>query len=577
MWSVRFLSGQQAGQIYDLKLGRNIFGRGGNSDLKVHSLGISKEHCEVHVYKDKMMLVDLKSSNGTFVNGVKIQNSIIRVGDKLSLFDTIMDVIPTPEVRPKKPDAQFFDEEAEEASKPKPKSKSKPKRRLPAPVPIHMGNRMPQNYHMNYPQQGGAAMQMGQVGYPQQGPNLYQMNDQNFPSTSPPIAPLKLDQSFSDKIDGFMENQVMPAIYRLSVVFSFKQVLQAFVLIFIFSVTLLATFPLTNIIKESNLKEAEKRAKSIARALGKYNETSLLSGQLASLSVTEALKEEGVKEAFIVQQTDGQIVAPPERAGRDESSSLVLTARKEAGSKFELIDPNTIGATFPISVYDVGSGEPVPKYHAVVKYDISSLKFDEERIVSLFMQTLIISCVLGLILYQLFARLIEYPLRNLNEQIDKAMLEKSDRTEVAFDYPAFQKLVSNVNTILNRAWSGESATASTKPQQNKDVEFANLVEIISHAAIVVDSLDRIIAVNSGFEQLAQVSKENVLNQTYKNLTDSALVQNMESLIVRCQQAPYEKQKDKIPFSRFECEIFCQAFLDTNGEAQYYVLTLVELG
>src|SRR3989344_1164807 len=101
MWSIRVLSGQQIGQIYDLKLGKNVFGRGGVSDLKVQSLGISKEHCEIHVYKDKMMIVDLKSSNGTFVNGVKIQNSIIRVGDKVSLFDVILDIIPTPDIRPK--------------------------------------------------------------------------------------------------------------------------------------------------------------------------------------------------------------------------------------------------------------------------------------------------------------------------------------------------------------------------------------------------------------------------------------------------------------------------------------------
>ena len=101
MWSIRILSGAQAGQVYDLKLGKNVFGRGGQSQLKIQSLGISKEHCEIHVYKDKMMIVDLKSSNGTFVNGVKIQNSLVRIGDKISLFDVIMDVIPTPDIRPK--------------------------------------------------------------------------------------------------------------------------------------------------------------------------------------------------------------------------------------------------------------------------------------------------------------------------------------------------------------------------------------------------------------------------------------------------------------------------------------------
>jgi len=431
-----------------------------------------------------------------------------------------MDVIPAADIRPKKADEDVVRELMEVPQVPK--RKKPKKKRFLAPVSVSPGARVPQNYSLNFPVQGGNAMQMG---YPQAAynPNIYPVQSAPFaPTGEPASTAAKLDETFSDKIDNFMEEKVMPAIYRLSVVFSFKQVLQSFVLVFIFSLTLLAVFPLASIVKETNLKEAEKRAKSVARALAKYNEAALLSGQLANLSVTEALKEEGIKDAFIVEQGNGQIVAPPEKAGRDETSALVLNARKESRSQFEVFDANTIGATFPISFYDPASGEASARFHAVVKYDISSLKFDEGRIVSLLMQTLIIASVMGMVLYQLFARLIEYPLRTLNQQIDKAMLEKSDRTEVAFDYPAFQKLVSNVNTILNRAWSGESAANSNKPQQNKDLEFSNLVEMISHSALVVDNLDRVVAVNAGFEQLLGLTKDAVFKKNFKKFSGMAL-------------------------------------------------------
>lgn len=570
MWSIRVLSGEQTGQIYDLKLGRNIFGRGGNSDLKILSLGISKEHCEIHVYKDKMMIVDLKSSNGTFVNGVKIQNSIIHVGDKVSLFDIIMDIIPTPDIRPKKTEADL--QALMEAEQAKPKKKKK-KRAMQAPVPLNYGQQVPQPYQMNnYPmQQGNMALQMNYQMQP-----MYQNNSAFAQQAQTAPAASVVNESLSDKMDNFMEEKVMPALYKLAVIFSFKQILQAFVLIFIFSVTILATVPLTNIIKESNLKEAQKRAKGVARSLAKQNEAALLAGQFSSLTVTEALKEEGIKDAIIVQQSDGLIVAPPEKAGRDEASTIVINARKEARSISMQVDSNHIGASFPIAVYDPATGEASPKYHAVVKYDISSLNFDEGRIVSLFMQTLIIASLLGMILYQLFARMIDYPLRNLNAQIDKALIDKTDRTEIAYDYPAFQKLVSNVNTILNRAWSGESGGATSKPQQNKDIEYSNLVEIISHPALVVDNSQRIVAVNSNFEMLMQISKDNFVNQSFQTLTDVALVQNIESLVVKCQLSPFEKHSDRIPFSQFECDIHAQAFLNENGEAQYFVLTLVQV-
>ena len=101
--------------------------------------------------------------------------------------------------------------------------------------------------------------------------------------------------------------------------------------------------------------------------------------------------------------------------------------------------------------------------------------------------------------------------------------------------------------------------------------------MISHAALVIDNVDRVVAVNSGFEQLLQVTRDGVLNQSYKNLTDMALVQNVESLVARARQTPFEKQGDKIPFSQFECEIFCQVFLDSNSDPQYFVLTLIQVG
>ena len=512
-----------------------------------------------------MMIVDLKSSNGTFVNGVKIQNSIIRVGDKVSLFDVIMDIIPTPDIRPQSVPAVI------PVEKPVPKP-PKPPRPPRAPVPL--GAQPNQNYPMNYPQQGNLAMQMQ---YPQQAQMHHTQQNQFGQAGAAPQAAMGVQLTLGEKVENYIENVVMPAIYKLAIVFSFRQILQAFVIVFIFSVTLLSTFPLVNIIKESNLKEAVKRAKSVARAVAKYNEQALLSGQLANLSVQEALKEDGIKDAFIIQQSDGLTVAPPEKTGRDDSNPLVLIARKEARASFAAINSTTIGASFPIAVYDPNSGEATPKYHAIVTYDISSLNFDEGRVISLFMQTLVIASILGLILYFLFARLIEFPIKSLNQQIDKALLEKSDRTEVLFDYPVFQKLVSNVNTILNRAWAGNgSQSSASKPQQNNDVEFSNLMEMISHPAIIIDPEQKIIALNSNFEQLGQVSREAILNQSYQTIPDSALVQNIDSLVARAKQQPYEKQMDKIPFAQFECEIFCQAFLNTDGDPRYFVLTLIQV-
>ena len=550
MWSVRVLSGPQTGQIFDLKMGKNLLGRGMNCDFKITSGGISKEHAEIHVYKDKVIVVDLKSSNGTFVNGVKIQNSIIKLGDKVSVFDVIMDVIPSPDIRPKPT-----------APRPvalRPRAPQQP-RQLP---PQQMYQQPPA-----FPMQGGAAMQAQYQQMPMQGVPPQQ---NNF------AAPVELPKTLGERVDDYMENVVMPVFYKMSVVFPFKQVLLGMMILFVVFVTMTSIFPLTTILKESNFNEAAKRAKSVARAIARINEQALLSGQLNNLNVSEALKEDGIKEALIIQQSDGSIVAPTEKVGRDMAKAFLIQARKEPRAAAAQVDDNTIGASHPIAAYDPLSGETTVKYVAVVFYDVSSLNVDDGRVVSLFMQTLVISALFGIMLYFLFARLIEYPIRQLNKQIDTALREKSDRTEVAFDYPELQKAVANVNLILNRMWNGLSDSETVKPSQNRDVEFSRMVEMITQPAAVIANNGLIVSCNHQFATLVQTVPEALVQQNYTTIADQAMVQNLESLMIRARELYYETHKDKIPFAQFECEVFLQALLDSSGAPEYFFVSLAKV-
>ena len=93
MWALKVLNGPQAGQVYVLKPGRNRIGRSSSVDFQVNVAGISKEHLEFQVFPDKLIINDLKSSNGTFLNGVRVQSATVRLGDKLSLDKILFDVI----------------------------------------------------------------------------------------------------------------------------------------------------------------------------------------------------------------------------------------------------------------------------------------------------------------------------------------------------------------------------------------------------------------------------------------------------------------------------------------------------
>lgn len=547
MWSVRILSGPQAGQVFDLKLGKNIFGRSTHCDVKILSVGISKEHCEIHVYKDKAMIVDLKSSNGTFVNGVKIQHSIIKLGDKFSLFDVIMDVIPAPDLRPKSSPPVF----------------TPPPRVENPPVAFSHGATARQMVTATAPNQNFPQVQM------QQNAEIYNLNVQTTPAAESQASQI----SFKEKMEYYIEDVFMGAIYKTAGVLPFKQVLLGFVLILIFTVTLLSLIPLTTITQESNYQEASKRAKSVARALARQNESALASDQFSNLTISEALKEDGITEALIVNQSDGSIVAPTEIAGRESAKPMISQIRKEQRAMVSRIDSNTIGASHPIGTYDLATGETKVKFHAVVYYDVSSLGVDEGRTISLFMQTLVIAAIIGGIVFFIFSRLIQYPLTTLNKQIDMALRERTDRVEVFFDYPVFQHLIANINLILNRLVNNSNDLSSLQPRQNRDLELSHIVDMLNQPGAVLNQSGIVIAVNEQFAQIAQMDKSSLLQQNYNTMTDVSLMQNIESLISRSLAAPYEKHFDRIPFSQFECEISIQACLGAGDQPEYYFIVL----
>ncbi|MFO1272614.1 MAG: GGDEF domain-containing protein [Rubrivivax sp.] len=75
-------SGADAGLPFDLEPGVYTVGRAPESSLQLESPGISRRHAELRVSEDAVLLADLGSSNGTFVNEVRIGDPVrLRGGD----------------------------------------------------------------------------------------------------------------------------------------------------------------------------------------------------------------------------------------------------------------------------------------------------------------------------------------------------------------------------------------------------------------------------------------------------------------------------------------------------------------
>ncbi|MBI2981516.1 MAG: diguanylate cyclase [Deltaproteobacteria bacterium] len=82
---VVFLSGPLVGKIHLLEEGSIKLGRAAEASIPINDLGISRNHLQIDVKGGKVRIKDLGSTNGTFLNGLKIDEAELKDGDKIQI------------------------------------------------------------------------------------------------------------------------------------------------------------------------------------------------------------------------------------------------------------------------------------------------------------------------------------------------------------------------------------------------------------------------------------------------------------------------------------------------------------
>ncbi|HWQ90536.1 MAG TPA: FHA domain-containing protein [Clostridia bacterium] len=74
-------------RVIDLKLGVNRIGRSPKNEFQIEHPTISSNHCELTLGDNSLLVKDLDSTNGTFINGEKIHDGSLFAGQVLQLGD----------------------------------------------------------------------------------------------------------------------------------------------------------------------------------------------------------------------------------------------------------------------------------------------------------------------------------------------------------------------------------------------------------------------------------------------------------------------------------------------------------
>jgi pSer/pThr/pTyr-binding forkhead associated (FHA) protein len=79
------LSPDQKGRSYELKVDKTTIGRVEDNTFQIAESSVSSHHCEVLLRGTDVVIKDLNSTNGSFINGEKISESVLKPGQTLRL------------------------------------------------------------------------------------------------------------------------------------------------------------------------------------------------------------------------------------------------------------------------------------------------------------------------------------------------------------------------------------------------------------------------------------------------------------------------------------------------------------
>ena len=79
----------------ELRPGVNRLGRRPDNDFQIDDPTVSSVHCELRVTGDSIVVRDLGSSNGTFINGQQVREGTLGLGETLALGEVELTLLPT--------------------------------------------------------------------------------------------------------------------------------------------------------------------------------------------------------------------------------------------------------------------------------------------------------------------------------------------------------------------------------------------------------------------------------------------------------------------------------------------------
>lgn len=95
-YSLAVIAGDQAGTVFQIHKPRVLLGRGSSMDIQLRDSEVSRKHAALEIRDPDVTITDLGATNGTWVDGERVQRSPLNHQDEFTLGSTTLMLIVTP-------------------------------------------------------------------------------------------------------------------------------------------------------------------------------------------------------------------------------------------------------------------------------------------------------------------------------------------------------------------------------------------------------------------------------------------------------------------------------------------------
>ncbi|MFM7200974.1 MAG: FHA domain-containing protein [Myxococcota bacterium] len=545
------VSGPEQGRQFPLIQGRNILGRSEDCTIQLPSNQISRRHACLTLNGGRVLLEDMGSANGTFINGQRLAQGVeLTPNMQFQLGDFVLTVV--------RPAAQ-------------------------APAPGHAGGGNP--YGATQGGLGGASAQgyggasaQGYGGAPAQGYGGYEGGGYGAGTElygGGPMAGTELYGAASGVASGSASSPYMSAgmgglaiqtsatardqetpfwqVYRRLKFLGWKgQTLTMGLLAFLF-LYLLVLSPLMGSLESQLEQSVLVRGQLISEQLGTRNGEYIRTRQDTRLDLKVTLDEPGVKSAYLIDARF-MVMSPTEQRGKVKNKEpALMEAHKQRKavimSAWEADPQGAIDGVYhivtPIRVQAPDRDIPELQGYAYIVYDAGRLTAESaQRGLRLGFATAGAGIVLAGLVFGMFL-LTNRPIHALHDDAELVLRGDLSSVESRAKWPELEALANSLNRSFERlsqaqasAQSGARSAQAAQELMMSEARLQALLNVVPEGIVLLDESQRVKQLSRVAERLFGVAGGQAQGQPLPALMRSPeLLKAAQELLAQAAASP----------------------------------------